>query len=66
MAFYEKDARTERLVIKPKTGKAGFFYGQQYHEGRRIEKGEKYLLRTDLMIRQNKGPSQTTIMHCGR
>lgn len=49
-AFFEKDARTERMAVKPKPGRAAFFYSQQYHEGRKIISGEKYLLRTDLMI----------------
>ena len=52
-AFYEKDARTERIVVSPKPGRAAFFYSQQYHEGRKIISGEKYLLRTDLMIKRD-------------
>lgn len=42
------------LKCKPKIGRGSFFYSQQYHEGAKIIKGFKYLLRTDLMINHNK------------
>jgi len=51
--FYEKD-KTAKFVCKPRTGRGGFFYSQQYHEGNKIISGNKYLLRTDFMINHNK------------
>lgn len=52
--FYEKDKKTVSLECIPKIGRGSFFYSQQWHEGAQIEKGYKYLLRTDLMINHNK------------
>lgn len=52
--FYEKDKKTVKFVCKPRTGSGGLFYSQQYHEGNKIIKGNKYLLRTDFMINHNK------------
>ena len=52
--FYEKDKSTVKFVCKPRTGSGGLFYSQQYHEGNKIISGNKYLLRTDLMINHNK------------
>ena len=52
--FYEKDKKTKRFVCKPKTGCGAFFYSQQFHEGNKIIKGNKFLLRTDFMINHNK------------
>ena len=52
--FYENDKKTITLNCKPKTGRASFFYSQQFHEGSKLVKGYKYLLRTDLMINHNK------------
>ena len=50
----EKDKKTVSLECIPKIGRGSFFYSQQWHEGAKIEKGYKYLLRTDLMINHNK------------
>ena len=52
--FYMKDKKTVKFVGKPRTGSGAFFYSQQYHEGNKIISGNKYLLRTDLMINHNK------------
>jgi predicted 2-oxoglutarate/Fe(II)-dependent dioxygenase YbiX len=48
--FYEKNKRKKRLVCKPRAGRGVFFYSQQFHEGNKIIRGNKFLLRTDLMI----------------
>ena len=42
------------MTCKPMVGRASFFYSQQYHEGAKLLSGNKYLLRTDLMINHNK------------
>ena len=52
--FYENDKRTVSMVCKPKVGRGSFFYSQQWHEGAKLLSGNKYLLRTDLMINHNK------------
>ena len=52
--FYEKDSKTKKFVCKPKAGRGAFFYSQQFHEGNKIISGNKFLLRTDLMINHNK------------
>ena len=52
--FYENDKRTVTMTCKPKVGRASFFYSQQYHEGAKLLSGNKYLMRTDLMINHNK------------
>ena len=52
--FYRKDKKTVKFVCKPKEGSGSFFYSQQFHEGNKILNGYKYLLRTDLMISNNK------------
>jgi predicted 2-oxoglutarate/Fe(II)-dependent dioxygenase YbiX len=38
-----------RLIVTPKRGSALVFYHLQLHEGAPIEKGRKYVLRTDVM-----------------
>lgn len=48
--FYHNDKKTLRESIKPKPGRAGLFYSQQYHCGNKVPKGNKYLLRTDVMV----------------
>jgi len=52
--FYDKDKRTINFICKPLLGRGGLFYSQQYHEGAKLLSGNKYLLRTDLMINHNK------------
>ena len=52
--FYDNSKKNVTLNCKPKIGRGSFFYSQQYHEGKKITKGFKYLLRTDLMINHNK------------
>jgi len=52
--FYENDKKTLTMKCKPKSGRGSFFYSQQFHEGAKLTKGYKYLLRTDLMINHNK------------
>lgn len=39
-----------RFSVKPKSGRGALFYAQQYHRGNRILSGEKYLIRTDVMV----------------
>ena len=51
--FYLKDKKTINIKAKPKAGRGSFFYSQQFHEGNKIISGNKYLLRTDLMIKTN-------------
>ena len=48
--FLFDDKQTLRFSAKPKAGRAMLFYSQQYHRGNKVTKGEKYLLRTDIMI----------------
>ena len=52
--FYENNKKTITLKCKPKRGRGSFFYSQHFHEGAKLIKGYKYLLRTDLMINHNK------------
>jgi len=52
--FYEKDKVTKRFVCVPKAGRGALFYSQQFHEGNKIISGNKFLIRTDLMINRNK------------
>lgn len=52
--FYTNDKKNVTLKCVPKTGRGSFFYSQQFHEGAKLIKGYKYLLRTDLMINRNK------------
>ena len=51
--FYQNDKKTLTMKCKPKSGRGSFFYSQQFHEGAKLIKGYKYLLRTDLMINHN-------------
>ena len=51
---YQNDKKTLTMKCKPKSGRGSFFYSQQFHEGAKLIKGYKYLLRTDLMINHNK------------
>lgn len=48
--FYLDDKITKRLSVKPDVGRAALFYFNQYHCGNKVINGEKYLLRTDVMI----------------
>ncbi len=40
-----------KMIIKPKTGTALFFYHYLEHEGTEVLKGVKYVLRTDIMFK---------------
>ncbi len=40
-----------RLHVTPKAGMALVFYHRVLHEGAAVEKGRKYVLRTDVMYR---------------
>jgi hypothetical protein len=46
--FY--DDTTFRFSAKPKIGRGALFYSQQFHCGNIVKSGNKYLLRTDIMI----------------
>ena len=48
--FFLDDKLTLRKSVKPGVGKAALFYHKQYHCGNKVIDGEKYLLRTDVMI----------------
>src|SRR5262249_47622310 len=39
----------EPLTVRPRTGLALVFYHHQLHEGAAVERGRKYVLRTDVM-----------------
>jgi prolyl 4-hydroxylase len=52
--FLGGDTWFEDMVIKPETGMALIFKHDLLHEGREVIKGDKYVLRTDIMYRQNK------------
>lgn len=47
--FYFDDKRTLRQSVLPRAGRAAIFDSQQYHVGCKVERGHKYLLRTDVM-----------------
>ncbi|MES2777293.1 MAG: 2OG-Fe(II) oxygenase [Bacteroidota bacterium] len=49
--FLGGDTSFEDLIIKPKTGMALIFKHDLLHAGREVIKGEKYVLRTDIMYR---------------
>lgn len=44
------DENDLRYSVKPKSGRGALFYAQQYHRGNLITKGEKWLIRTDVMV----------------
>lgn len=50
--FFNQD-QTGELVLRysaqPKAGRAALFWADQYHRGNPVDKGFKYLLRTDVM-----------------
>ena len=48
--FFLDDKKTFRCSVKSAIGKAALFYHKQYHCGNIVSEGEKYLLRTDVMI----------------
>lgn len=48
--FFLDDKTTLRYSVKPEKGRAALFYYGQYHCGNKVYNGEKYLLRTDVMI----------------
>lgn len=48
--FYYEDRKTLRKSVKPKIGKGVLFDSQQYHCGNEVKSGNKFLLRTDVMI----------------
>ncbi|WP_197534620.1 prolyl hydroxylase family protein [Symmachiella dynata] len=47
----------ELICVKPKTGLALVFHHPQLHEGAVVEKGKKYVLRTDVMYGGDNYPS---------
>jgi 2OG-Fe(II) oxygenase superfamily len=50
--FFSSDNRNDlRFSVIPKTGRGGLFFAQQYHSGNEILEGVKYLLRTDVMVK---------------
>jgi len=48
--FYVQDGRL-RVSVKPERGKALVFWHSQLHEGAPVEKGRKYVVRSDVMYR---------------
>jgi prolyl 4-hydroxylase len=56
-SFLGGDTWFEDLVIKPKTGMALIFKHDLLHEGREVIKGEKYVLRTDIMYKYERNAS---------
>lgn len=48
--YHSSDPQDLRYSIKPATGRAGLFDGQQFHAGNMVTRGFKYLLRTDVMV----------------
>lgn len=48
--FYTRNEEDLRFSVKPKAGRGALFFAQQYHCGRLVSKGYKYLLRTDVMV----------------
>lgn len=51
--FYEDDG-TPRLEVRPERGMALVFVHEQLHEGAAVTLGRKYVLRTDVMYRQER------------
>jgi prolyl 4-hydroxylase len=39
-----------RFSVQPRPGRGALFFAQQYHCGQRVVSGNKYLLRTDVMV----------------
>ncbi|NNJ27462.1 prolyl hydroxylase family protein [Alienimonas chondri] len=52
------ERRQETLDVRPETGSALLFIHDQWHEGRPVEGGTKYVLRTDVLYRDSD-PSMT-------
>jgi predicted 2-oxoglutarate/Fe(II)-dependent dioxygenase YbiX len=48
--FHTRNEDDLRFSVKPKPGRGALFFAQQYHCGRQVTKGFKYLLRTDVMV----------------
>lgn len=49
--FYNSnDVNDLRYSVKPVAGRGALFFAQQYHAGNKIISGEKYLIRTDVMV----------------
>jgi len=44
------NAETLRYSAKPKSGRGALFWAKQYHCGNKVIKGNKYLLRIDVMV----------------
>ena len=55
-SFYTDDATQCLHVVQPRQGRILAFHHYQVHDGRRVESGTKWLLRTELMYRRT-GPS---------
>eukprot|EP01098_Paradermamoeba_levis_P009360 TRINITY_DN3890_c0_g1_i1.p1 TRINITY_DN3890_c0_g1~~TRINITY_DN3890_c0_g1_i1.p1 ORF type:complete len:210 (+),score=49.67 TRINITY_DN3890_c0_g1_i1:215-844(+) len=47
--FLDDDDDTKRIAVKPKTGMVLIFQHDILHEGTKITKGTKYVIRTDVM-----------------
>lgn len=59
--FVTKEAgerRQETLDVQPETGLALLFEHDQWHEGRMVARGTKYVLRTDVMYRSIEPPNE--------
>ncbi|MEN0045618.1 MAG: 2OG-Fe(II) oxygenase [Bacteroidota bacterium] len=50
--FTGGETRFDKITIKPKIGTALCFIHEQKHEGSSVEKGVKYVLRSDVMYRK--------------
>ena len=49
--FHDFSGTKLRYSVQPKVGRGALFFAQQYHCGRKVTQGFKYLLRTDVMVR---------------
>jgi len=48
--FRSKNEADLRFSVTPATGRGALFFAQQYHCGKEVTSGFKYLLRTDVMV----------------
>ncbi len=49
--FFNSNSPSDlRYSVKPAPGRGALFFAQQYHRGNAIISGEKYLIRTDVMV----------------
>jgi predicted 2-oxoglutarate/Fe(II)-dependent dioxygenase YbiX len=47
--YYDNDRQLLMKNVRPKSGTGALFFNQIYHEGELVKKGNKYLIRTDVM-----------------